>query len=220
MYKGIEGNKYGMLTAIRNTHKHYRNTKSLLWEFRCDCGNTKEIIVSKVVKGEIRSCGCLHKISPAKTHGESTSKLYGVWCTMKNRCYNPNVDMYHNYGARGITVCDEWLHSYVNFRDWAYSHGYKEHLSIDRIDNNLGYSPSNCRWIPLSEQARNKRNTIYLTYNGETKRVQEWAEIVGISAHTITARVKDYGYSVEDALTLPVTNPPTLPKHKILTEGK
>lgn len=213
MYKGIEGNKYGMLTAIRNTHKHYRNTKALLWEFRCDCGTIKELPVAIVARGDIRSCGCYQKSHPTNiTHGESNSRLYNLWCAMKNRCYNKKMRMYYNYGGRGITVCDEWRNSYEAFRDWAYANGYNDTLTLDRIDNNSGYSPENCKWSTQKEQNRNKRNNVLLTYNGETKTAQEWSEIVGIKAHTIFARIHDYGYTDEEALTLPVTNPPTLPK--------
>lgn len=213
MYKNIEGNKYNMLTAIRNTHKHYLHYKSYLWEFKCDCGNIKELPVGLVVKGKIRSCGCLAKSNHScVTHGESNSRLYGLWCAMKNRCYNKNMRMYYNYGGRGITVCDEWKNSYESFRNWAYANGYNDTLSLDRIDNNKGYSPQNCKWSTFLEQERNRRNVIKITYNGETKTAQEWSEIVGIKAHTIIARIQSYGYTEEEALTLPVTNPPTLPQ--------
>lgn len=115
---------------------------------------------------------------------------YSRWKAMKNRCYNPNHIYYKNYGARGITVCDEWKNSYENFYKWACSSGYKKGLTIDRIDNDKGYSPENCRWATRKEQGRNQRTNRKITINGITKLMCEWAEESGISEKNILKRIR------------------------------
>lgn len=117
-------------------------------------------------------------------------------CDMKNRCYNSENKHYKDYGGRGITVCDEWMdkkEGYANFQKWALENGWKESLSIDRIDVNGNYKPSNCRFVTLKENARNRRNTVYLTVNGITKPASEWSEVTGISSYTIYWWVKKKG---------------------------
>lgn len=128
------------------------------------------------------------------------TKLYRVWSTMKERCYNPNHIKYKNYGARGITICDEWKNSFKAFRDWAYANGYEEGLSIDRIDNNKNYEPSNCRWATMTQQANNKSTNRLIEIDGETHTMTEWSRISGIKAQTIWARLVKYGYSNRDAV--------------------
>lgn len=118
----------------------------------------------------------------------SYSKLYGVYKHMKERCYNKNHRSYHNYGGRGIKVCDEWLHNFVNFCIWAIGNGYTVGLEIDRIDNNKGYSPDNCRWATRKQQANNRRTNVLLTYNGKTQTMKQWAEELNIPYDTIKRR--------------------------------
>lgn len=129
-----------------------------------------------------------------RTHGYCTDypKLYMVWITMKNRCENPNRAKYKDYGARGIKVCDEW-HNAEAFCKWALENGYKEGLQIDRIDNNGNYEPSNCRWVTPKENSRNRRNSVSLTVNNETKCVAEWCEVVDISPYTIYSWIREKG---------------------------
>ena len=124
---------------------------------------------------------------------------------MKGRCYNPNNNRYKYYGGRGITVCDEWKNDFMAFYDWSITHGWKEGLTIDRIDVNGNYCPENCRWIPLSDQMGNRTNSRYLTFNGETKTLAQWSKISGISSDTISNRL-NRGWSVEDALNKPLDN--------------
>lgn len=135
-----------------------------------------------------------------KTHGDSTSKLYGVWCSMKNRCNNPNNKEYSYYGGRGIRVDKAWNDSYEIFRDWAYTNGYTEHLSLDRIDNNKNYEPDNCRWVGSVAQANNRRSNRVYTYNGETHNLTEWAHIVGIDPRKVFCRIY-LGWDFEKAIT-------------------
>lgn len=131
------------------------------------------------------------------------TKLQRVYSTMKERCYNPNHVKYKNYGARGITICEEWRKSFSNFRDWAYANGYQEGLSIDRIDNNKGYCPENCRWVSMLVQANNKTTNRIIEINGETHTMSEWSRISGIGVATIWARITKYGYSNKDAVFAP-----------------
>ena len=135
------------------------------WKCKCDCGNETIVRAGGLTSGKTRSCGCLKDELASErltTHGETGSRLYYVWTGMKQRCTNPNHKSYESYGGRGITVCDEWLHDYEAFRKWAIESGYDEtapthQCSIDRIDNDKGYSPDNCRWATASEQRVNSR---------------------------------------------------------------
>ena len=116
-------------------------------------------------------------------------KLYNVWKNMKSRCYDKNSDRYYTYGARGVKICEEWKNNFRVFAKWAYQNGWKVGLSIERKDHNGNYCPENCTFITMNEQARNKTSNVLVTYNGETKCVAEWAEIIGIDAKTIYARL-------------------------------
>ena len=123
---------------------------------------------------------------------------------MRNRCYSVNNNSYHNYGGRGIAICDEWLNDVTVFIEWAHNNGYAEGLTIDRIDVNGNYEPSNCRWITKKEQSRNLRRNTKLTLNGRTQLLCEWSEETGIKASTLCYRLYKLGWSVEKALTTPV----------------
>ena len=163
------------------------------WKCICDCG--KEIVAAEVnlKDGSERSCGCLKRL---KRYGSSlpktaSPKLYGIWVNMNQRCLNVKHKDYKYYGARGIKVCDEWIADFKNFYDWSISNSYKdnEHLSIDRIDVNGDYKPCNCKWIPLKEQPKNRRNNVFITYKGETHCINEWARITGLSKSVIRYRL-------------------------------
>lgn len=125
--------------------------------------------------------------------------LWSKWQCMKQRCSNPNDISYKYYGGRGISVCEEWKNSYQAFCEWAMNNGYNTGLSLDRIDNDKNYCPENCRWVPLVEQKRNKRSAHYITINGETKFLAEWARVAGINPRTIYRRL-DRGLSGEDLI--------------------
>ncbi|MBV7505644.1 hypothetical protein KW850_10290 [Bacillus sp. sid0103] len=121
-------------------------------------------------------------------HGLSKTRIHGLWRKVIDRCTNPNASNYHNYGGRGISICHEWRTDFMNFYSWAIDNGYQEGLSLERIDVNGNYEPSNCKWIELREQCRNKRDTKYAELNGVTKPLIEWAEIYGIPYKTIITR--------------------------------
>lgn len=127
-----------------------------------------------------------------KNISPTTTRLYSIWQNMKQRCTNPKATEYANYGGRGITVCAEWLHDFKAFEDWAYSHGYREYLTIDRVDNNKGYSPDNCRCVTMEDQARNRRGGgLLYEIDGILKTSAEWAKIAGISRKRFNKRWKD-----------------------------
>ena len=125
---------------------------------------------------------------------------------MKDRCYNKNSKIYRFYGERGITICDEWLHDFQTFYDWAIENGYSDNLTIDRINSFGNYEPNNCRWITLSDQQRNRRNNRYFTYNGETKTLSQWAAEYGFKWEQLRDRIDKLGWSFEKAISTPVAN--------------
>lgn len=141
---------------------------------------------------------------PFYKHGLYKSRLYGIWSNMKTRCFTKSYKLYPDYGGRGITVCDEWKNSFMNFYNWAMSNGYSDDLSIDRIDNNKGYYPDNCRWADKSTQSKNRRSTKNITYKGITKCLSEWSKELGIDRRTLNTRIYKYGWSIEKAFNTPV----------------
>lgn len=142
-------------------------------------------------------------LNPNYKDGRKNTRLYRIWNNMKSRCYNPHFSQYKNYGARGISVCDEWKDDFQSFHDWAISHGYTDELTIDRIDNNGNYRPDNCRWINNKAQSNNRRSNHIVTIENETKTLTEWCEIYDINYQTVQDRIRR-GWSESDALTKPI----------------
>lgn len=199
----MRGLKTGKITVIERVGS---KGGQALWLCECECGNKFLQYGGPIRKGKIKSCGCLYRdkndrariarMTIAKEkHGDSFNRLYFIWNDIKGRCNNPNNADYGNYGGRGIKVCDEWMHDYLAFKQWATDAGYdwnakRGECTIDRIDVNGDYSPDNCRWANMKAQSRNKRNTCRITYNGETHTTGEWSEITGISRDTIYSRYR------------------------------
>lgn len=136
-------------------------------------------------------------------HGLSNTRLHRIWHSMYCRCYYSSTNQYKNYGGRGIKVCEEWKHmqGFINFYNWAMNNGYKENLTLDRINNDGNYEPSNCRWATKKEQSNHRTNNVYYTFNGETKTSKQWCEIYNVSQTTLLDRLKR-GWSLEEALTI------------------
>ena len=136
-------------------------------------------------------------------HGLSNTRFHRIWHSMYCRCYYSSTNQYKNYGGKGIKVCEEWKHieGFINFYNWAMSNGYREDLTLDRIDNDKNYCPQNCRWVTYKQQCRNKTNNVYYTFKGETKTSKEWCEIYNISQTTLKERLKR-NWTLEQALTI------------------
>lgn len=134
--------------------------------------------------------------------GIAKTRLYIIWSHMKQRCCNENDIKYESYGAKGINVCKEWLDNFMEFRKWALENGYKENLTLDRIDGTKGYEPNNCRWRTYRQQANNMKTNHLLSFDGETHTISEWSRIVNIKRGTIERRINKYGWTTEEALTV------------------
>ena len=192
--RDLTGQKFGRLTVLRQAPDKIKpsGAHSKMWECKCDCGNIKIISRSSLVSGDTVSCGCYHKEHAhdyGKKHGLTNTKLYTKWSGIVQRCTNPNAIHYDMYGGRGITICDEWRNDFYSFYSWSIENGYKDGLTIDRIDNNKGYYPENCRWTDLETQANNTRRNHYITYNNETKTLTQWARLLNVNVETLRDRV-------------------------------
>lgn len=132
-------------------------------------------------------------------HGLRNTRLYSIWSNIKTRCFNNHDPHYERWGGRGISMCDEWRNNFKTFYDWAIQHGYAPDLQIDRIDNNGDYTPNNCRWVSITEQNRNKRNIIFITYNNVTKTADGWAKQLHLGHDTVRQRYHR-GWTAEECL--------------------
>lgn len=181
----------------------YRRTA----KFRCKCGNEFVTVLNRVKQGDTKSCGCDKSLSHYK-HGESALKTseFGVWCKIRQRCLNKKDNQYVDYGGRGIGISNDWL-VYANFiRDMGRRPSANH--SIERINNNLGYCKENCKWATTKEQSINKRSNLYITYNGETKALSQWADFLNIRYHLLHKRLTKFPkWTVEEAFTTPIKRP-------------
>ena len=182
----LTGLKQGCLTVLNRAENAPGSTRAR-WLCQCDCGR-QVIMRSDVLRRGAGSCGC---VSASFDHGEcrgaKPSRLYNIWRDMQARCKNPKNIGYHLYGGRGITVCDEWA-KFKSFKNWADSAGYAENLTLDRIDPNGPYEPENCRWVTNTEQQRNKRNTVWVEFQGIRRSLPEWAELLGVKRNLLYKR--------------------------------
>lgn len=184
----LTGKKFGRLTVIKFAHS--KNRKSY-WVCKCDCGNETITRSDSLKEGKVKSCSCLNHEHGRPTHGMSSTKIYHVWASMKNRCKNPNDRNYHHYGGRGIMYCDEW-EKFEPFYKWAYENGYKEGLSIDRVDVNGNYEPDNCIWITMEEQQNNKRDNVLITYRNKTQNIMQWSKELNVTFNLLYGRLHKY----------------------------
>lgn len=190
----LENKKFGKLLVIKKAglNKH----GNVIWLCKCDCGKNCKTTSHNLLSGNTKSCGCLafnyfhnHDGKNIK-HNKSNTRLYHIWRDMKLRCYNEKQVGYKNYGARGIKVCNDWKNDFKAFYAWAINNGYNETLSIDRINNDGDYEPSNCRWNTCVHQSNHKRNNIFLTYAGKTQTIAQWSNTTGLLYSTIYGRFK------------------------------
>lgn len=205
--KNLKGRKFGRLTVMYDTNKRDKNG-CIYCMCQCDCGNKKEIIKSSLLSGNTKSCGCMIKERLKKDkihykHGGTHTKLYNIWWKIIARCYNKNDKAYKNYGGRGIKMCNEWKNNYSAFKQWAEKNGYKEGLSIDRINNNEGYNPENCRWATKSEQANNRRTNIIVIYNDNKYTLKQVSKLLKIDYNKLhwaytSNQLWKYGIEIEE----------------------
>lgn len=203
----LTGKRFGRLTVAERAGSNKRGRAT--WLCNCDCGKTIIAAGSDLIHKQ-RSCGCQRtdfleafNKETKTTHGMRNTRLYREWRAMINRCSSEVWKDYKNYGGRGIIVCPEWASSFESFRDWALANGYQDDLTLDRIRVNGNYEPSNCRWATTKQQANNKRQSLYLEFNGEVKTAKEWADELGLNYSTLYSRITTKGWSIEKALTTP-----------------
>ena len=202
------GEKYGRLTIKEYAGK--AKNGSTLVKCICDCGAEKTVRLYALKNGTIKSCGCLakellierNKTVKYTTHGQSRTRVYTIWCDMKQRCLNKNQEVFKYYGQRNIAICDEWLNDFNSFYDWAIRNGYNDNLTIDRIDVNGNYKPSNCRWVTMKEQRRNTRKNVFVEINGVKKVLIDWCSYYKIKYTTVLSRIYS-GWEIVKAITTP-----------------
>lgn len=194
----LSGQKFGMLTVIKRGENDNRNRIRFIC--KCDCGNEALITLYKLRSGGIKSCGCKRL-----KHGDTGSNLYTVWHNLKVRCNNKKDANYHNYGGRGISVCDEWNDSYEPFQKWALANGYKKGLDLDRINNNGNYEPSNCRFVTRTINSNNRRSNHLLYAFGEKKTIKDWSrdKRCVVKHSTLLNRIFTCKWGDEKAITTP-----------------
>lgn len=196
--------RYGKLIILDRTKND--NNGRVMWNCICDCGNTTIVASRHLNENGTKSCGkCPDRditTYPGYKHGMKGTRLYQIWRGIIDRCENPSVECYKDYGGRGISICAEWRDNFEIFHSWAIKNGYDNTLSIDRFPNNNGnYEPSNCRWATTEEQSNNKRNSVIIEFNGKSQTVMQWAKELKLSPHTLYSRLRK-GLNPEDILRI------------------
>lgn len=191
----LTGSKFHRWTVL--CRSEIRKNNKVVWECKCECGNEGLVTSYELTKGRSKSCGCLTSDVMKKrmtTHGDTgggkTSRLFSIWKGMKQRASNPNTKMFKRYGGRGIVLCEEWKNDFAKFKEWALDNGYEDNLTIDRINNDGNYEPSNCRWADWVTQSRNKSDNTWITIDKETKTLSEWCEISPNKRNTVRGRIQ------------------------------
>lgn len=203
-YDDLTGKRHGRLTVLRKSD--FGRTR---WICKCDCGNVRELTAHRFY--EYLSCGCLEKENRKSlskktiTHGKTNTRLYAIYCGMKDRCSNPNYKYFARYGGRGIKVCEEWLNSFLSFEKWAYENGYDDsldgkHQSIDRINTDGDYEPLNCKWSNQTEQVRNRSNSRWVNYKGQKVNPYDFARMFNITNTVYVYRHLNKGETGEQIL--------------------
>lgn len=180
----LEGKRFGKLLVLEE-HPERGKRGEVLWVCKCDCGNTKIINGNSLRSGHSTTCGC-----STKKHMYHGTRLYRIFDGMRKRCYNPKHRWYKRYGGRGVAICDEWLKDRGSFFAWAKANGYRDDLTIDRIDTNGNYCPENCRFVDQKTQINNRSVTPTVDINGQTKTISELSAITGIEYQTLYRRYK------------------------------
>ena len=199
----ITGKKFSRLLVVGYSEKKTKANKRMVW-CQCDCGSLKEQVAANIVSGMAKSCGCLVGESAKERftkHGSRYHPMYHRYNAMMQRCYNRNSDEYHNYGARGIIVCDEWKNSIDRYIEDIGMPPFKS-ASIDRIDNEKGYFKENCRWATKKQQSINRRVVNLIDFNGKNMCISDWEKELGFGSRGIRGRIEK-GASIDDALTIP-----------------
>lgn len=181
----LTGKTFGSWKVIKRAKNRSKSDHHAYWLCKCECGRISTVRGSALVTGQSISCGCSRG-----THNMTNTRLFNIWQNIRGRTKNPNNQDYKDYGGRGIKICPEWDNDFMNFYNWAIENDYSDNLSIDRIDVNGNYEPSNCRWATPIQQGRNKRNNLLITYKNETHCLSEWEEILGIDRRTLSNRFK------------------------------
>lgn len=194
----LTGHIFGRLTVISAAPNRGKLT---YWNCVCSCGNFSTVQTTNLTSGKVQSCGCLMRDIARErhlTHGLSDTRLFHIWASMRGRCTNKNDQAFKYYGGRGITVCDEWQ-KFETFREWALANGYRDDLTIDRINSDGNYCPNNCRWVIQSIQSKNRRCVV--TYKGKT--IPDFCAEHNLKKSTVYSRLKS-GWSIEKAIFTPV----------------
>lgn len=178
----LTGRNFGKLTVLERAENKWKLTA---WLCKCECGNTCVVLSQNLRNGQTKSCGC-----GTIKHGKKGTRLYSIWQGMKARCNRRSHTWYKRYGGRGISICDEWVDDFQAFYNWAMANGYRDDLSIDRINNDGNYEPSNCKWSTEKEQKNNRSNVPLIEINGKSKTMSQWAEETNLKYQTVYHRYK------------------------------
>lgn len=207
--ENLTGMRFGGLTAVNPAPDRFlpSGRHLTMWKCVCECGNIHIARSADLKSGAITSCGCYKAENTARvhtTHGATknrkTENLYSVWAGIKCRCYCEKEKAYKYYGAKGVTMCEEWKDDFSAFRTWAKENGYKSGLSIDRIDVAGNYCPENCRWADDIVQANNKTTNHFLEWRGATHTIAEWARILGIPYNKLYWKLQKNNWQLEGAV--------------------
>ena len=204
-FKDLTGKRFGRLYVESMARKvKSGNRERYYWNCKCDCGNVKQVRTDCLTLGYVQSCGCLKKeqdkinLTKLHRHKLSNTNLWHVYYGILHRCYNKEDTHYNNYGARGITMCDEWKNSFDNFAKWAFTNGYKEGLQIDRVENNGNYEPTNCRWVDIKTNCRNRGSNVLVEHEGKMITIVELAEILNQPYKMVYYKYRKYGIKRKD----------------------